>query len=110
MFDVGNTKEENLRAIGSRLSAIRLSRGLTQAELAARSGVSKRSIERLENGNGNPRLEVLVAVCMELSLIGGFKNLLPDVHLSATDILSGKKLPERVRGKKRKVLKWGDEK
>lgn len=109
MFDAGDTKDEILNAIGKRISDLRLSRGMTQEELAHRAGLSKRAVERLENGQGNPRLEVLVAICMELSLVAGFKTLLPEVRLSPSEILKGKKLPRRVRKTRQRQIKWGDE-
>ena len=62
-FDVMMTEEEALREAGYRLAQIRLSRNLSQAELAARAGVSKRSLERLESGMGNTRLNLFFSVC-----------------------------------------------
>ena len=108
MFNIGNTKEELLAGIGERVRSQRLTRRLTQAELAARTGLSKRSIERLESGVGNPRLEVLVAICMEFSLVTGFNMLLPEVRLRTEDILAGRELPKRARKRRVKALKWGD--
>ena len=49
-YNVAMTEDEALRESGRRLAQIRLSRNLTQAELAQRAGVSKRTLERLEMG------------------------------------------------------------
>ena len=47
MFSNADTAEEICREIGRRISLNRRSIGLSQEELAARSGVAKRSVERL---------------------------------------------------------------
>lgn len=44
------------------LVAVRLARGLTQAELAAQAGVPLTSVVRLELGEANPRLRELGAL------------------------------------------------
>jgi len=110
MFEVTDTTEEILKGVGARLSEIRLSRGLTQEELANRAGVSKRSIERLEAADANPRLSVFVSVCRILGLSRGFETLLPAVELGPLALAEGKRLPKRIRkSKKAKEIRWGDE-
>ena len=92
-FDVVMTEEEALCEAGHRLAQIRLARNLSQAELAARAGVSKRSLERLEKGSGSLRLDLFFSV-----------------YMSPQDILAGQKPPQRVRRRgmaKRKP--WGTE-
>jgi DNA-binding XRE family transcriptional regulator len=109
-FDVVMTEEEALYEAGHRLAQIRLARNLSQAELAARAGVSKRSLERLEKGSGSLRLDLFFSVCGALGLIAGFEALLPEQHMSPQDILAGQKPPQRVRRRgmaKRKP--WGTE-
>ena len=73
---------------------------MTQAELAQRSGISKRSLERLEAGAGGLRIDVFFAVCGALGLIQGFESLLPEVQLSPQDILAKRMLPKRARKRK----------
>jgi len=53
-----------------RLSETRLARGLTQAELAARSGVSQSYLVQLEAGRYQPTLEILrnLAVVLAVSI------------------------------------------
>ena len=109
-FDVLMTEDEALREAGHRLAQIRLSRNLSQAELAARAGVSKRSLERLESGMGNLRLSLFFSVCGALGLIQGLEMLLPEQQLSPQDILAGYKIPRRIRRKERNERKpWGIE-
>ncbi len=106
-FDVGMTEDEALREAGRRLAQARLCRNMTQAELALRSGISKRSLERLESGVGGVRLEVFVAVCGGLGLTAGFESLLPEIQLSPQDILAKRELPKRAHKKKFRCNAWG---
>ena len=110
-FDITLTDKEVLQEAGKRLSQLRIGHNLTQAELAEHAGVSKRSIERLESGSGGVRLEMFVSVCLALGLVGRSELLLPEYHPVPQDILTGNRLPKRVR-KKRRVAdrrEWGSE-
>ena len=51
-----NTANEICLLIGQRLRALRLSNNLSQAELAARAGVSLMMLRRLESGGEGPLL------------------------------------------------------
>lgn len=111
MFEVADTNEEILNAIGERVCQQRLSRRLTQDELAKRAGISKRSLERLEKAESNPRLSAFVAVCQVLGLTRGFDTLIPAVELGPLALAEGVRLPKRVRKSSvRKGIRWGDEK
>ncbi len=52
MKDLAGTLSRNVRRL-------RQDRGLTAAELAARSGVAKATLSQIESARGNPRLETL---------------------------------------------------
>lgn len=107
-FDVLMTDEEALREAGHRLAQIRLGRNMTQADLASRAGVSKRSLERLELGFGGLHLDVFFRVCGVLGLTQGFETLLPEPLLSPQDILAAHMAPKRARYRKTKAKsKWG---
>ncbi len=67
-----------LRELGERLAASRLDRNLTQAALAEQSGVSKRTIERLESGEVATQLSSFVRVCRVLGLLERFDTLIPE--------------------------------
>lgn len=109
-FNVAMTEDEALREAGRRLAQIRLDRSIMQSELAQRAGVSKRSLERLEAGNGGLRLDVFFAVCGALGLMPNFEMLLPEVELSPQDILAKRVLPKRVRKKHNVIKEWGTDK
>jgi transcriptional regulator with XRE-family HTH domain len=49
-----------LEQVGSRLRAIRAQREITLMELSARTGISKSTLSRLENGQRRPSLELLL--------------------------------------------------
>ena len=53
---VVNTASEVCALLGQRLRALRLSNNLSQAELAARAGVSLMMLRRLESGGEGPLL------------------------------------------------------
>ena len=109
-FDVMMTVDEALSETGRRLAQLRLRRNMTQAELAQRSGVSKRSLERLEAGAGGLRIDVFFAVCGALGLTQGFETLLPEVQLSPQDILAKRSLPKRARRRKPENNgQWGND-
>lgn len=64
------------------LVSARKSAGLTQAELAARAGLSRMTVQRIEAGDIDPRLSTLLEMArvlgMELMMVPG--ELRPDVE------------------------------
>jgi len=66
-----------LQELGQRLAAARLARDLTQAELAAEAGISKRTLERLETGQAATQLSGFVRVCRALKLLDRIEALIP---------------------------------
>lgn len=110
MFTNADTAEEIIGEIGRRVSLNRRSLGLSQDDLAARTAVSKRSIERLESGVANPRLDVLVRACLAMGLASGFGQLLPEPELGPLALARGEKLPQRIRRRAKKNLRrqWKD--
>ena len=110
MFSNADTAEEICREIGRRISLNRRSVGLPQEDLAARSGVAKRSVERLESGVANPRIDVLVRVCLAMGLASGFDRLLPEPELGPLALARGEKLPRRIRKHRKTVMcrAWKD--
>lgn len=55
-------------AFGENLRSLRLQRDLTQADLALRTGLTRRYLIRLEQGSSSPTLSVIVklATCLEV--------------------------------------------
>jgi DNA-binding XRE family transcriptional regulator len=60
--------EEDRRIFGARLKRLRREKGLSQQELAARSGISRVTIARIEVGEQSPRYETIVALAKGLNI------------------------------------------
>jgi len=108
-FALTDTVDEIARELGKRVAAHRLAMNWSQQELASRSGVSKRSIERLEQGTGNPNLKVFISVCSTLRRIPEFESLLPEVELTPQQVFARQKLRKRARRPTNGggTVKWG---
>ena len=76
------TDEGVLQQLGERLTGIRLDQRLTQAALAERAGVSKRTVERLESGEVATQLSGFLRVCRALGVLDRFETLLPEPTIS----------------------------
>jgi transcriptional regulator with XRE-family HTH domain len=81
------------RDLGTRLSQIRLSRNITQEDLARKAGVSASSIKRLEAGD-NTSLDVFIGVMIALRLGDHLLNCLPDLSIRPAERI-------RLRGHER---------
>lgn len=79
--------------VGERIERYRIEAGLTQAELAERAGVGKRTLERIEAGSGT-ELVTLIRVLRALNAVEGFERLLPELPSSPIEQL-------KLRGKQR---------
>ena len=98
-----------LEELGERLARARIQHDLTQAELAEKTGVSKRTVERLESGEVASQLSALLRVCRALDLIDRFDALLPEAALGPMAQLKTKGR-ERQRAKRKRAAavskKW----
>lgn len=72
-----NTDDTILAELGSRLAATRLERNLSQAQLAAEAGVSKSTVERLEDGE-SASLASFIRVLRALNLADGLERTVPE--------------------------------
>ena len=82
-----------LQLLGERIERYRIEAGLTQAELAERAGIGKRTLERVEAGHG-AELITVIRVLRTLNFLGGFDRLLPELPPSPIEQL-------KLRGKQR---------
>jgi putative transcriptional regulator len=101
------------KAICQRIDQIRISRNITQKQLAREAGVSLKTITRLENGEG-VTLNTFIRVISALGLISNLEMLLPDPSLQPLQLINNSAKPRlRARPKtdksKNKNWKWGDE-
>lgn len=60
--------EEKLKLLGEKIRKIRLSKNLTQAELANQIGKDQQSIQRLESGKVNPSFLYLLEISNGLEI------------------------------------------
>lgn len=79
--------------LGERLARYRIEAGLTQAELAEQAGIGKRTLERVEAGNG-AELATLIRILRTLKALEGFERLLPELPPSPIEQL-------KLRGRQR---------
>ncbi len=107
-------EEAMLAEMGVRLAQLRIQLSLTQAELARRAGVGKRTLERLEAGE-TTQTSTLLRIMRELDLLAKLEVLLPEPSARPSHIIKQvESLPKRAAKKrvddaKSKEWKWGDE-
>ncbi|MEZ5305607.1 MAG: helix-turn-helix domain-containing protein [Pyrinomonadaceae bacterium] len=112
-FDANSTDHAILKEIGERIATVRLNQNLTQADLAEQSGVSKRTVERLEAGE-SVQITSLIRLLRSLGLQQRLETLFPEpVPSPITQLkLQGKKR-QRASSKEPRSSKgtgwsWGD--
>jgi transcriptional regulator with XRE-family HTH domain len=106
--------EAILHEMGSRIAGIRLETNMTQAQLAAQAGISKRTVERLESGNVGVQISGLIRVFKVLGLIDRVDLLVPEPAPSPVEQAKlRRRMRQRASGAKKKTSrnewKWGDE-
>lgn len=100
-----------LAELGEKIKMYRVSMGLTQKDLEVRSGVSQRSISRLEQGE-SVQLDNFIRIMLALNLGDHVDILIPDQTKRPSYYLKSKaKGRQRVRksGAGKTEFKWGDE-
>lgn len=102
------------KELGKRLKARRLEKNLSQAEVAERSGLSRRTITAIENGEGST-LTTLISLLRALNALDTLESFLPDPGPSPIALLKLQEEPRKYASKPRKAnpqpvpWKWGDE-
>ena len=113
MDNLDQRSDETILAdLGTRLRSARLSRDLTQAQLALDAGVSKRTVERIEAGRST-QLNSFIRILRSLGLLDRLDSFLPPPAPSPIDLLRrAGKAPRRATGKgasSGQPWTWGDE-
>ena len=88
------TSEHIAVLLGQRLEACRLAANISQAQVAAAAGVSRRTITRLENGHG-VSLDTFIRVAQQLGLVDNMLASLPSEQVLPIDRV-------RLNGKRRR--------
>ena len=102
---------EILREIGGRLARARIARELTQADIALRAGVSKRTVERIESG-ASTQTANWVRLMRALGLLDALDAAIPAGRLSPLALIGGKRERKRVRAQQSAPSEpwtWGDD-
>ncbi len=72
-----------LETLGRHLQSLRLARGLSLSQLAADAGIAKSNLSRLEQGCGNPTLDTIWRLSLQLKV--PFGNLIAPVNVAVGD-------------------------
>lgn len=67
-YNCSMNRDKELMKLGKKVREIRLSKGMTQMELAHKIGKDHPSINKLENGKVNPSYIFLLEVCEGLEI------------------------------------------
>ena len=102
--------QEYIKELGKKIKLYRISKEMSQQDLADKTGISKRSLSRLEQGE-SVNVDSLFKILLGLDLGDNIELLVPDqtrrpsYYLEKTDDRQ-----KRVRKKiEKKEFKWGDE-
>lgn len=108
------TDDAVLKELGDRLAGARIEHNLTQAAVAEKAGVSKRTVERLESGEVATQLSGFLRVCRALDLLERFETLLPEpvpgpmAQLKQAGRKRQRATSEKSAPDKRKKWTWGE--
>lgn len=101
--------------LGARIRHLRIQSRVKQAELAARCGISRSALVKLERGEGGVRLVTLVGVLRQLGILGCLDGVIPAVELSPREEaeleFAHKAVRKRVRDTRQvreAIRMWGD--
>lgn len=106
-----NNYQDYQKIIGERIKQYRINAGFSQRNLEDESGVSVRSISRLEQG-ASVQLESFIKILSALNLESNIDLLIPDQTKRPSFYLKDNDKPkQRVRKKEKSTgtFKWGDE-
>lgn len=101
----GLTPKAIAEELGDRLQRARLNADLTQAEVAERAGVSRKSVLAAEQGR--VQLETLIAILTALDLVEQLNAFLPKQEISPLQLI---KLQSRERQRASRTKQAGPKK
>lgn len=96
-----------MRTLAEDVATWRKLRGLTQSQLADRSGVSINTLNRLEGGDGGVSTENLLRVLRGLGILESLTRALDPYESDIGRLRSDQRLPDRVRPRRLKESENG---
>lgn len=90
--------EDALRLTGEHIGAWRRLQGLTQAQVAARAGVSRGAVVRVEAGEAGPSIDTLYRILGALHITAQVTDALDPLRSDVGMARAEEILPKRVRG------------
>mgnify|MGYP003472449646 CR=1 FL=1 len=81
-IDPKMTDDALLKLLGERLAGLRLTRNLTQRQLAEQAGLGLRTVQRLEQGAAATHLSGFIRVCRVLGLVEQLDTFIPEPPVS----------------------------
>jgi len=108
------TDDAVLQELGGRLQEKRIEKKLSQADLAEKAGVGKRTVERIESGE-SIQMSNLIRILRALDLLGRLDAAIPETGTLPMDLIKLRgKTRQRVSrskqpAKSKKKWQWGDE-
>jgi transcriptional regulator with XRE-family HTH domain len=89
-----------MRQVADGVRGWRKLRGLTQAQLADRAGVTRGTLSRLEQGDGGVSVENLLRVLRALGILDAVPEALDPYETDVGRLRADEQLPQRVRPRK----------
>jgi transcriptional regulator with XRE-family HTH domain len=86
-----------LRDIGSHVQAWRKLRGLTQNQLADRAGIDRKTLMRVERGDGGVSFEIVLRVLHGLGVLDGVSTAVDPYETDVGRLRADDQFPRRVR-------------
>jgi transcriptional regulator with XRE-family HTH domain len=86
-----------LRRLTEDIAVWRKLRGLTQAQVADRAGISRDTVVRLERGDSGVSVEKLLRVLRALGILDSLSRALDPYETDVGRLRSDERLPQRVR-------------
>jgi transcriptional regulator with XRE-family HTH domain len=87
----------SLRDLGDHIETWRKLRGLTQSQVADRAGLDRKSVMRVERGDGAVSLEVTLRILHVLGILDPAVTALDPYESDIGRLRAGEQLPTRVR-------------
>lgn len=100
-YSIFSTPDEILCELGKSLKAYRIQQGLSQAELARRSGIGTVAVSHMESGKGSSLLS-FICVLRTLGLESGLEKLVPGHVLDPLTLTREAQPRQRVKHARRR--------